>query len=184
MTNIKIRSASDHERLAIADLTTISYREFAGAYDPAYWSHYEASTRSTLLSENWGERIVAEYDGKIVGSVLLCPPYEKEVNGFLLRNPHPEFRLLAVLPEFRNLKVGGLLISACEELVLSRGCDIITLHTTPVMKTAKAMYERRQYLRYPQIDFEPAPGFQVLGYAKNLQEQYRNSTQVAEVQTP
>jgi ribosomal protein S18 acetylase RimI-like enzyme len=174
--SIQIRHAQDSEREALADLTKLSYREFASAYNFGYWDQYEASTRATLLGENSVERIVAESEGKIIGSVLLCPPYEREVNGKALKNPYPEFRLLAVLPEYRNLKVGASLISFCEQITASRGSQVITLHTTPAMKTAKAMYERRQYQRFEQIDFEPVSGFKVLGYAKKLFNQ--NSKEV------
>jgi hypothetical protein len=36
------------------------------------------------------------------------------------------------------------------------------------MQTAMAMYERRGFKRYSQIDFSPVPGFLVRGYIKQL----------------
>ena len=77
-------------------------------------------------------------------------------------------RLLAVLPEFRNLKIGQELITACEELIAAKGFQHITLHTTQLMQTAKAMYERRGYTRFPQIDFTPSPDFVVYGFIKEI----------------
>jgi len=40
--------------------------------------------------------------------------------------------------------------------------------TTVLMQTAKSMYERRGYVRSVELDFEPAPGFVVWGYTKQL----------------
>jgi hypothetical protein len=36
------------------------------------------------------------------------------------------------------------------------------------MQTAKQMYERRGYTRYPDIDFEPVAGFVAWGYWKKV----------------
>lgn len=153
----------------MADITRLSYREFAGVREPEYWKQYEEDTRKTILSDPLLARIVAEYDGRIVGSVILCAPYEWRIAEQVVKNPYPEMRLLAVLPEFRNKKIGDDLITACEELIASEGIDHITLHTTQLMKTAMAMYERRGYIRYESIDFSPSPEFTVFGYIKEIQ---------------
>ncbi len=168
-TTTRIRNAEDSEREAMADVTRLSYREFAGEREPAYWKQYEEDTRKTLLSAPLLARIVAEYDNRIVGSVILCAPYEWKIGEQVVKNPYPEMRLLAVLPEFRNLKIGDDLIAACEELIAGQGFDHITLHTTKLMQTAKAMYERRGYTRYENIDFSPSPDFTVFGYIKAIQ---------------
>ncbi|HIA55429.1 MAG TPA: GNAT family N-acetyltransferase, partial [Candidatus Melainabacteria bacterium] len=68
----------------------------------------------------------------------------------------------------RNYKIGAELIAACEKWVEDQGFDYITLHTTNLMQTAKAMYERRGYERYPEIDFSPSPDFIVFGYRKKI----------------
>lgn len=167
-TQTKIRLANDCERDAMADVTRESYREFAGSRPPIYWQRYEDDTRHTILTDNLMARIVAEFDGKIVGSVILCNPYEWEIGEQTIVNPHPEMRLLAVLPEYRNLKIGQDLIATCEEMVAAKGLPFITLHTTQLMKTAKAMYERRGYERFPEIDFAPSPDFQVFGFIKGI----------------
>ncbi len=168
-TKTRIRNAEDSEREVMADITRLSYREFAGVREPEYWKQYEEDTRKTILSDPLLARIVAEYDGRIVGSVILCAPYEWRIAEQVVKNPYPEMRLLAVLPEFRNKKIGDDLITACEELIASEGIDHITLHTTQLMKTAMAMYERRGYIRYESIDFSPSPEFTVFGYIKEIQ---------------
>ncbi|WP_369812148.1 GNAT family N-acetyltransferase [Mycobacterium tuberculosis] len=95
----------------------------------------------------------------MLGSAIICAPYEWKIGEQIVKNPNPEMRLLAVLPDYRNYKIGAELITACEKWVEDQGFEHITLHTTNLMQTAKAMYERRGYERYPEIDFSPSPDF-------------------------
>jgi ribosomal protein S18 acetylase RimI-like enzyme len=164
-----LKDATAGDWPTIAEVTRLSYGEYAQASDPEFWTNYEASTRKTLLEENNAQRVVGQLDGQIVATVLLCPPYELNLGKKLVRNSYPEMRLLAVLPQFRNLHIGARLIDECERRVQAEGFDAITLHTTLLMQTAKSMYERRGYVRYPEIDFEPAPGFVVWGYKKQFE---------------
>lgn len=158
----------------MAELTREAYREFASSSDPEWWAQYEESTRQTLLADDSRLRLVAKYDDEIVGAVLLEPPYELEIRNQLIRNPYPEMRLLAVAPKYRHRGIAGLLICACEHRVRSEAHKAISLHTTALMNTAREMYERRGYQRYPDIDFAPAPGFTVLGYLKQFDQTGRN----------
>ena len=159
-----MREATPDEHAAIADLTALAYKEFEEHSEPTFWRSYEASTRETLLDPASGTRLVIDVDGEIAASVLYVPPREL----FGTWNPHPEFRLLAVHPDRRNLRLGRLLIEGCEQRARSQGFAEITLHTTVLMQTAKAMYERRGYLPAPELDFEPVPGFTVWGYRKEI----------------
>lgn len=168
-TKTRIRLAADSEREAMADVTRTSYSEYAGERQPEYWQHYEDETRKTILFDPLLARFVAEYDGKIVGSAIVCAPYEWKIGDHIVVNKFPEMRLLAVLPQYRNLKIADELITTCERFVAENGFDHITLHTTQLMQTAKAMYERRGYQRYEQIDFAPSPDFVVFGFIKEIQ---------------
>ena len=44
------------------------------------------------------------------------------------------------------------------------GFAAVTLHTTDMMAVAMSMYERIGFVRAPELDFEPAPGFTIKGY--------------------
>lgn len=167
-SGITIASATIEDRPAIAELTRRSYSHYGLDSDPDWWKRYEQLTRDTLLFEERAERVVALQGNQLVGSVLLCPPYEWELDGKTICNPYPEMRLLAVSAEFRDRGIGGLLIADCERRTANGGFDSITLHTTELMQTAKSMYERRGYKRYPRIDFQPVPGFIVWGYRKEF----------------
>jgi ribosomal protein S18 acetylase RimI-like enzyme len=165
---ILIREATLKERPAIADLIHLAYSEFGGSNKTDSWIDYESRSRDTILHDNSLLRIIAEFQNEIVGAVLFCPPYQKVLGSTLVKNIYPEMRLLAVPAEHRNLGVGAKLINECENKAKNEGFAAITLHTTILMQTAKLMYERRGYSRYPAIDFEPTPGFTVWGYIKEL----------------
>lgn len=168
ITTIKIREAEASDRERMADITRMAYGEYAGSRSPEYWNQYEQDTRKTILSDPLLARLVAEMDGQLVGSAIICAPYEWKIGEQIVKNPNPEMRLLAVLPDYRNYKIGAELITACEKWVEDQGFEHITLHTTNLMQTAKAMYERRGYERYPEIDFSPSPDFIVFGYRKKI----------------
>ena len=153
---------------AVLSLTMAAYDEYAEASDKTFWSVYQQSIEKTILTDESVVRIVAKEGATILGAVLYCPPYEKQMGNAIVKNPFPEMRLLAIPPEFRNRGLAGRLIDFCEEKARSSGSQTITLHTTVLMQTAKQMYERRGYLRYPEIDFEPVPGFIVWGYRKDF----------------
>jgi ribosomal protein S18 acetylase RimI-like enzyme len=120
------------------------------------------------MSESGVLRFIASIDDDPVGSVVYCPPYERQLGDRIIKNIYPEMRLLSVLPNFRNKGIANWLIEACEGQAQVQNAEAITLHTTSLMAVARAMYERRGYTRYSEIDFEPVPGFTVLGYIKKL----------------
>lgn len=150
----------------VLSVTRSSYEEYAAQSDPAFWTVYQRSIENTVLHDEAVVRLIAKLDDKVAASVLYCPPYDRMMGGSRVINNYPEMRLLAVLPEFRGAKLAGRLIDKCEAMAVSGGFEKITLHTTVLMQTAKQMYERRGYTRYPDIDFEPVAGFVVWGYWK------------------
>lgn len=164
----KIQEASASDWVAIADITQIANQQYASEADPNFWGPFEQTTREMLLSEKDIVRLAAWDDDEIVGSVIYCPPYEKEIAGQVVRNPYPEMRLLSVSPQHRDKGLATKLIEVCEQRANDENVEAITLHTTRLMKVAKAMYEKRGYTRFPQIDFEPSSGFVVWGYIKQL----------------
>ena len=167
-TDITIEQLPETDWSKIATITRDAYAEFAANSDKQFWSMYERATENTILHDDLAVRMVAKRGGEILGSVLYYGPYKRVVGGRELNNPFPEMRLLAVPPANRNLGIAGVLIRYCEDRASATGFDTITLHTTVLMQTAKAMYERRGYVRYAELDFEPVPGFIVWGYRKEL----------------
>ncbi|MBK9205298.1 MAG: GNAT family N-acetyltransferase [Candidatus Obscuribacter sp.] len=167
-SKLLIRPGTLAERPQVAAVTRQAYADYASTSDPEFWQQYQDSTEQTLLYDDAVLRLVALGGDEIVGTVLLCPPYQMSMGDTVVTNPYPEMRLLAVLPGHRDSGIGAQIINDCERRTRDDGYSAITLHTTVLMQTAKAMYERRGYVRYPEIDFEPVPGFVVWGYIKQF----------------
>jgi ribosomal protein S18 acetylase RimI-like enzyme len=165
---INLREAEDSEREDVAEVIRRAYSQFKSQYNQEHWVDYERSTRLIVLNDPDVSRLVAIVEDRIAAAVLFCPPYEKTMAGHLVKNPYPEFRLLGVDPDFRDMGIGNLLILECERRALEAGYKTMSLHTTELMQTAKSMYERRGYQRFVDIDFSPAPNFVVMGYKRDL----------------
>lgn len=163
---MQVREAGMAEWPVIGELTTEVYGALAPSSPPPSWTEYLTSIAVTLTEPDQARRLVVDLDGRIAASVLLCPPSSGPTGR--LQNPYPELRLLAVRSDYRRRGLAGRLVEACEQRARQDGYDAITLHTTSLMPTAKAMYERRGYLRAPELDFEPGPGFVVWGYRRPL----------------
>ncbi len=100
----------------------------------------------------------------MVGAVLYVPASE---TGFI-KCEFPRIRLLSVPPPHRNKGIAKLLIDFCEKRAQSEGHKTIALHTTALMKIARQMYERRGYVRYPEIDTELESGMLLEGYRRDF----------------
>lgn len=156
-----IRDAEQSEREQVLNLTLKAYGEYQGDAPEGFWDVYVTNIREAVLNGPDIERIVAEIDGQLVGSVLLC----KRSFNF----DEPEIRLLSIDPGFRQKGIAGKLMGECENRLRNRGHLRVVLHTTSLMETARQMYERGGYRRLEEIDFSPVPGFVVVGYVKDLQ---------------
>lgn len=165
---VRIRAARQEEYEVLVELAIRAYQEYSSEFSEEGWLRYQESIRSAICEPSEVTKLVAVLHDALVGLILLYPPYEVEIHGHLLRNDYPEFRFLAVDPARRNCGAGARLIEACESLAAEMGFARLSLHTTNMMKTAKQMYERRGFERYPSIDFELSPGVMVLGFIKEL----------------
>lgn len=155
-----IRDAEENEREAMLNVTLAAYREFEVNADKKFWKQYEHNIAQAINQGPDIERIVYLIDKKIVGSVLLC---KQSFN-----SAEPEIRLLAVDPAYRQKGIAKALMNECERRLAERGHKQVVLHTTSLMQTARAMYERNGYTRYEKIDFSPVPEFIVIGFIKDL----------------
>jgi ribosomal protein S18 acetylase RimI-like enzyme len=59
---------------------------------------------------------------------------------------------------------------ACIERAKAAGRRRVVLHTGDWMPAAKHLYESLGFQRVPAINFSPAPGVELLGYALDLVE--------------
>jgi ribosomal protein S18 acetylase RimI-like enzyme len=100
------------------------------------------------------------------GTVTFCRPGSRYAE--LSVTGEAEFRMLAVDSRFRGRGVGEALVRACRDRARDDGCQRLVCCSRPDMRTAHRLYERLGFVRAPELDWEPVPGFQLLGYALSL----------------
>jgi ribosomal protein S18 acetylase RimI-like enzyme len=166
--HLTLRNARDNERGIIRDITVAAYAQYQAAMPPRFWTRYQHNLIATLDGEGNFERIVAEQNGSIVGSVLLYPRAADSYASAAISTSYPEVRFLAVLPQMREQGIGTALMKECERRAREAGAQAIGLHTMEVMRDAIRMYERLGYVRTPETDFRPGEGVVVLGYRHTL----------------
>ncbi|MBM3946668.1 MAG: GNAT family N-acetyltransferase [SAR202 cluster bacterium] len=164
--DLRIRNARPEELDEVAEVLKAAYQQYEPSVPAAAWEPYFediADVRSRLADS---ELIVAEREGRIVGSVTFYPPSDSADHGW--PSGWAGIRLLAVLPDTRGLGIGRVLMEECFRRCRDLGVRTVGLHTTKIMAVARAMYERMGFVRVPGYDFHPAPGVVVMGYRLDL----------------
>jgi GNAT superfamily N-acetyltransferase len=165
-----IRDARPGDTAAIESVTLAAYQEYAAQLPPPFWEAYRANIVGTLADVKPAAQLVAEREGRIVGTVLLYPAgavFPNRADGGAAAR-WPEVRLLAVDPAARGQGVGDALMRACMHRAWAEGSRALTLHTTPMMAAAMRLYTRMGFVHVPELDFEPAPGLTVRGFRLTL----------------
>jgi len=157
-----VRDASAADRATIHDVTLAAYEEYAARMPLPLWRAYRQNILETLAQPAPALQLVAEDAGAVVGTVLLYPAGRER--------PWPEVRLLAVAPAARGRGIGAMLMRECIRRARASRAKVLSLHTTDLMRVARAMYERMGFVRAPEIDFEPAPGVVIKGFRLDLGE--------------
>jgi GNAT superfamily N-acetyltransferase len=168
LNHIRIRDARDDERAAIRELTLAGYAEYATIMTPSAWAGLEQSLLMALAGDVTAERIVAEHDNTLVGSVMLCPPAPGAYGGALASIDWPEVRLLAVALAARGQGVGTALMHECMRRARRAGATALGLHTSDSLRVAVQMYERMGFVRVPEYDFQPSGAELVKAYRRSL----------------
>ena len=161
-----IRDARPEYRDAIRAMTLAAYAQYAPLMP--HWKMYREHLLATLEEDGASERIVAERDGTLLGSVLLYPASANVYDEPSANSKMPEIRLLAVAPEARGQGVGSALLQECIRRARRSGANNLGLHTEDIMEPAVRMYTRRGFERAPQFDFSPSDGVLVKAYRLEL----------------
>lgn len=151
-----IRDARVDEIPYIREQRILSYKEHAEKIPDAHWQALKQAITSEADAQGDVERIVAEMNGEIAGSVILFPAKTNAYEGYLEELDYPEIRMLAVTPQARGNGVATALIMECIQRTKEKGYSSIGLHTGAFMDSAMRLYEHLGFERLPQFDFEPA----------------------------
>jgi len=173
LKQLHIRDARADERAAIRDLTLAAYEEYATIMASTAWAALQQAVLAGLDAEGAVERIVAERDGALLGSVMLYPPATNAYDDAGAGDGWPELRLLAVAPAARGQGVGTALIRECIRRARRAGASALGLHTSESLQAAIRMYERMGFVRAPEGDFRPSGAELVMAYRLMLGDALR-----------
>ena len=169
-SRFSIRDARADERAAIRDLTLAAYAEYATIMTPTAWGALRQAVLAGLGAEGAVERIVAEQDGALLGSVMLYSPAANAYGNAVAAASWPELRLLAVAPAARGHGVGTALVKECMRRAQRAGAGALGLHTSESLRAAIRMYERLGFVRAPEGDFHPDGAELVMAYRVTLSD--------------
>jgi GNAT superfamily N-acetyltransferase len=154
---VNIRNAFIQELPVLRELRINAYKEHEHKINKDHWKVLSEQISKEVEMQPEVEQMVAEIDGKIVGTVVLFAPQMDAYSGLMEEEPdYPELRMLAVSPDARGKGVASALIKECIQRAKNKGFTALGLHTADFMESAIALYGQLGFERLPQFDFEPA----------------------------
>ena len=144
---IVVRDAGVDDSDAIRELTLAAYGQYSDRMAASAWAALLSAVHAALSTDIHAQRIVAEQDGSILGSVLLFPQSEDAYPGLPAHAQRPEIRLLAVAPEARGLGIARRLVDECIRRAKVSGAEAIGLHTSISMREAIQLYKTLGFRR-------------------------------------
>jgi GNAT superfamily N-acetyltransferase len=150
-----IREALEAEMNFIRKQRLQSYEEHAQKIPLGHWLALKESILANTDSQQGVERMVAELQGELVGSVILFPAKVDPYGGAVGVLKYPEIRMLAVAPNARGKGVAKALIQECIVRTKEKGFSAIGLHTADFMEDAVQLYVGLGFKRVPKHDFFP-----------------------------
>lgn len=163
-----IRPVRPDEFTALGELTVAAYHSLPT--DMPHQQAYDERLRDVATRARTSCVLVAVGPaGELLGGATYVSgpedPYSEALN-----EGEAGIRMLAVDPARHGRGVGRALTLACIERARVAGRHRVVLHTGEWMPAARHIYESLGFRRVPAIDFSPAPGIDLLGYALDLME--------------
>ena len=171
-SELVVREATSSEYDLVANLTMSAYKplfEGLGLPDDLGW--YGAELRDVRGRASKAMIIVAEIDGRIVGSLAYHDDYSEETHE---GNPQncAGFRVLATDPSYQGKGIGESLTQWCIDKARNDGRDALILNTTDYMEAAQRLYRRLGFKPYPEIGYHigGSQPVEVLGFRLELRD--------------
>lgn len=159
---VTVRPAQDGELEAAGEVVRAAYQA-DGLADAAYLA-VVADARSRAATAD--VLVAVDSHGEVVGSVTFLLPGSPWAE--LARSGEAEFRMLGVHPAARRRGIARALVTSCLARAEQIGAGRVVLCSQSAMTTAHRLYARFGFTRAPELDWEPEPGVQLLGFALTL----------------
>jgi len=137
---IAIRPATSGELVGLARFVVDAYRQFSADLTAENWEAMQRGLTAAVRAPDPGIPLVALDGGAVAGFVVYFPPGASDKTLFAAE--WASVRLLAVDPARRGRGIGGALMEECIARARQDGARVMGLHTSELMATARAMYER------------------------------------------
>jgi ribosomal protein S18 acetylase RimI-like enzyme len=166
LMNIIVRDAFTQEVNDVASLNIDAYHEYSHALTADNWEIMRTSLSNVAKISQQGQLIVAQNDRELVGAVIYYSPGASDSR--LFQPEWASIRMLAVSPQQRGQGIGQQLSWKCIHRAKQDRADIIGLHTSELMISARRMYERLGFQQ--DIELPNSLGIRYWRYTLNLVE--------------
>lgn len=145
-SNVRIRDAAEADRERIRQVLLAAYEQYRSEMPQDRWEEYRDNIFHSVDKPGPTGWLVAELDGRIVGSATLFSS-SLTAYGHDLGIESPIVRLLAVAPEARGHGVATALLREAAKRAKEDGAQTLHLHTSDMMASAVRLYERLGFER-------------------------------------
>jgi predicted N-acetyltransferase YhbS len=151
---ITLREARPEDDAAIGELLVEAFiTQYASKLpEVVYTEERKRSLRDTAGKRAVAKVLVAELEGRVVGTVALWPPGAPGSEAWL--PDAADVRHLATSVELHGQGLSGPLMDAAEQVAREWGVQALCLHVRRGAVGVARMYQRRGFLREPAGDLE------------------------------
>jgi len=153
-----IRPARNSELDEIADLFAPALAPYRGGVQDWILDAYLADLVDVRPRFEEAEVLVADHDGRIVGTIAFYPDVRLE-GWSNLPAGWAGFRALAVAPRRRGTGIGQALVRRCIQRTREIGAETLGIHTISLLTDAVSLYQRLGFVRCPEFDLRAADVF-------------------------
>jgi ribosomal protein S18 acetylase RimI-like enzyme len=170
--NVTIREVLPEEHKKLGQLMIDAYSNLEGfparEEMPDYYEMLSTIGRFNMQPDTI-VLVASSSDDILVGGVVYFSDMSRyDAEGLATEmNSTSGIRLLGVDPKFGRTGAGRALTNACIQLARNKEHSCVVLHTTEVMKDARALYEKLGFERSPTLDIERY-GVPILGFTLQL----------------
>lgn len=110
--------------------------------------------------------VAVDTEGRLLGTITVCSPGSPL--GEVSQPGELEFRMLAVTPVARRQGVGERLVRVVLARATEVGAHRVVMCSDERMRVAHRLYARLGFIRMPERDWYPMPGFRLLVFGATL----------------